>query len=84
MRRDDHGVSFRKIVDHTALSQPNSLTMIEFRQSGARRAAGTHSHSGGYRGTTSVFGGIHMRGMLLWLIGIPIPIIILLYLFGAM
>jgi len=25
-----------------------------------------------------------MRGMLLWFIGIPIPIIILLYLFGAM
>jgi hypothetical protein len=31
-----------------------------------------------------MLGGIHMRGMLLWLIGIPIPIIILLYLFGAM
>ena len=29
-------------------------------------------------------GGIYMRGMLLWLIGIPIPIIILLYLFGVM
>ncbi|MFH5926137.1 hypothetical protein [Roseomonas xinghualingensis] len=25
-----------------------------------------------------------MRGILLWLIGIPIPIIILLYLFGVM
>jgi hypothetical protein len=27
---------------------------------------------------------IAMRGILLWLIGIPIPIIILLYLFGVL
>ncbi len=27
---------------------------------------------------------IPMRGMLLWMIGIPLPIIILLYLFGVM
>lgn len=26
---------------------------------------------------------LNMRGVLLWLIGIPIPIIILLYLFGV-
>ena len=40
----------------------------------------------GYRAGqhSSDFGGTHMRGMLLWFIGIPIPIIILLYLFGAM
>ena len=27
---------------------------------------------------------IHMRGILLWLIGLPIPIIILLYLFNVL
>jgi hypothetical protein len=27
---------------------------------------------------------IFMRGVLLWLIGIPVPVIILLYLFGGM
>jgi hypothetical protein len=32
---------------------------------------------------TNACGG-NMRGILLWLIGIPIPIIILLYLFGFM
>jgi hypothetical protein len=30
-----------------------------------------------------IAGEVAMRGMLLWLIGIPIPIIILLYLFHA-
>ncbi len=30
------------------------------------------------------FGDIQMRSVLLWAIGVPIPIIILLYLFGVM
>jgi hypothetical protein len=29
-------------------------------------------------------GGLTMRGILLWLIGIPIPIILLLWLFGVL
>jgi hypothetical protein len=34
--------------------------------------------------TANHHGGIAMRGILLWLIGIPIPIIILLWLFGVL
>jgi hypothetical protein len=36
----------------------------------------------GYKNSPN--GGLTMRGILLWLIGIPIPIIILLYLFNVL
>jgi hypothetical protein len=36
------------------------------------------------RGGRSIMGDKTMRGVLLWLIGIPIPIIILLYLFNVL
>lgn len=48
-----------------------------------------HRNSSGTLGPGSVFGQIKrqefvMRGILLWLIGLPIPIIILLYLFDVL
>lgn len=33
---------------------------------------------------TELVGGVIMKGILLWLVGLPIPIIVLLYLFGYM
>jgi hypothetical protein len=36
------------------------------------------------RGVHGSIGGPAMKGILLWLIGIPIPIIILLYLFNVL
>jgi hypothetical protein len=53
---------------------------------GLRRVSRLEQKAGGsrlqsYRSWT--MGGSAMRGILLWLIGVPIPIIILLYLFDV-
>jgi hypothetical protein len=47
-----------------------------FGTTGCRRAFFAH-------GPQSCPGGFSMRGILLWAIGIPIPVIILLYLFNV-
>jgi hypothetical protein len=36
-----------------------------------------------YKGSSSLMRRIDMRPLLLWMLGIPIPILILLYLFGV-
>jgi hypothetical protein len=49
----------------------------------ARRAAGTKAVGSRMACRSWNMGGSAMRGILLWLIGVPIPIIILLYLFDV-
>ncbi len=56
----------------------NAGAALRLRETSRRGAAfGGHGHPA--RGRTPT-----MRGILLWLIGIPIPIIILLWLFGVL
>ena len=41
-------------------------------------------HPSGFPSYTAIIGELNMRGILLWLVGLPIPIIILLYLFNVL
>jgi hypothetical protein len=47
--------------------------------------AGTKAHGTGYVSELNIFWRMNMgRGLLLWLIGIPLPIILLIWLFGGL
>lgn len=54
------------------------------RPDGTRAGWMSYWAANGFFGHYQKQGVHHMRGVLLWLVGIPIPIIILLYLFGVM
>jgi hypothetical protein len=81
---DQHGPFLPHIVACAASSQANSLARPEFRQNGRTGALEPIRITRVIGARLSCVEEFDMRGMLLWLIGIPIPIIILLYLFGAM
>jgi hypothetical protein len=71
-----HGISFHRA--------PHGRDAELLRQRGGRRAGSKAREPTPLNSVDGRnLGGVTMRGVLLWLVGIPIPIIILLYLFNV-